>query len=376
MFQGVFMFHAAYLTRLGWQRRFVPFFLVLGVFCGILPADQDRPLVLVGQQVFQVPEPGWGWLVGGVEDEAGLVSVLDRKACRVLRFNARGEWLGSWGRGGQGPGDLKDPFCIAPAEENGLWIAGAQVSVTLFDAVGRMVQAVDLHTALPRVREIKRLGPDLLLGVVEGGSSGQVVTALDRQGRTRGEPYVHLPDPAFLQQGAMVDVNVPACTILPLFASSGTRHALARSDRYRIQILDGNGRVLRVVIGDEQPEPLREAERAQIRRRVERSFANVARNPEMRELVDRSIQQIMGNLPSNKVVLKSLAISGNLLVVLLMDRDLTRTQGPQRVDFFDLGDGRFLGRFTLKTAPLFWGKQSLYLFDPEGERLVRHGFSL
>ena len=60
-----------------------------------------------------------GGLVG---DPAGNVYVLDGTGLRVVAYGPTGEFIGSWGREGNGPGELARPGSLAVAPDGTLWI--------------------------------------------------------------------------------------------------------------------------------------------------------------------------------------------------------------------------------------------------------------
>lgn len=61
--------------------------------------------------------------MGLAGDAAGNLYVLDRMGRRILKYDSRGRFLGRFGRGGNGPGELGSPIAIALGPGDSIWVA-------------------------------------------------------------------------------------------------------------------------------------------------------------------------------------------------------------------------------------------------------------
>jgi 6-bladed beta-propeller len=64
----------------------------------------------------------FGRVSGIVEDGAGRILVSDLMANEVRVFDVDGEFIYSIGRGGEGPGELRGPCCLAFSPDGTLWV--------------------------------------------------------------------------------------------------------------------------------------------------------------------------------------------------------------------------------------------------------------
>jgi len=72
--------------------------------------------------------------VDAVRLPGGDILILEGRGCTVKRYDRSHEYLSSFGKSGQGPGDLMNPFAIR-VEENRMYVAGRTVSVFTQDGV-------------------------------------------------------------------------------------------------------------------------------------------------------------------------------------------------------------------------------------------------
>jgi hypothetical protein len=78
---------------------------------------------------YQFDQVGPGGLAGNA---AGDLFLIDRTGNRVLGYDAAGAFLGSWGREGEGPGELKMPIGLGVGAGDTLWVVdGSNQRITL-----------------------------------------------------------------------------------------------------------------------------------------------------------------------------------------------------------------------------------------------------
>jgi hypothetical protein len=78
-------------------------------------------------------------------DAKGHIYILDRAARRVVQLDSQGTWLRTYGRRGNGPGELESPSDLA-ASTNGVVAVHdfGKRSFVLFDSVGRYISSIRL----------------------------------------------------------------------------------------------------------------------------------------------------------------------------------------------------------------------------------------
>ncbi|MCZ6778698.1 MAG: NHL repeat-containing protein [Acidobacteria bacterium] len=167
------------------------------------------------------------------------ILVADFEADRIFRFKPDGQYLGSWGEPGEGPGELSGPCGMASASDRFYVLEFYNHRVQVFDRHGRSVEIFDGSSS-----ETGKFHYPGGIALEPGGSllvadthryvlrrftsDGVERDVLGRQGTLPGE----FDDP----MGVTVDAQ--------------GRIAVADSANYRIQILDANGAVLAVANGD------------------------------------------------------------------------------------------------------------------------------
>ena len=121
-------------------------------------------LRLVPVQTLGAEGGGRGALVepsGVATDAFGRVYVTDASQHRLVRFDARGTWLGEAGALGSDPGDLRRPAGVAPVGSLGVGVLDRENRrVVLYDLFGRLVGVLTDFAALEE--ELGRVDPAAL----------------------------------------------------------------------------------------------------------------------------------------------------------------------------------------------------------------------
>jgi hypothetical protein len=103
---------------------------------GLWADDAGRTLELVEDLAIGVddgdPDLVFGRISKAITDSGGRILVLDVGFNRIKRFTFDGEFVDSFGREGQGPGEFVRPSAIAVDAENNVYVAGLGPRVTIF----------------------------------------------------------------------------------------------------------------------------------------------------------------------------------------------------------------------------------------------------
>lgn len=119
----------------------------------------DRSALVAVEEIFRVgsvdgPAVQRFGLVSDVtvDPEAGEVFVLDHLERRVRVFDLSGSHLRSWGRGGEGPGELMEPAALAVARDTVIVADGMRLHV--FQRDGSFIRSVSTTPETPVARPL------------------------------------------------------------------------------------------------------------------------------------------------------------------------------------------------------------------------------
>jgi hypothetical protein len=252
--------------------------LLLALAATPLNAQQRVPLpardnVLTGQPVsiYTVgKEEGEAYELFGSVGSVGFdaqdnLFVLDRGNHRITVFDARGRYVRTIGRRGEGPGEFTAPVAMSVADDGSIVVADlARASLSVFDAAGNY-----RSVALPPDGGRPAAG-----GAMFRDAGGVVMRTMNinPEALTRGAATMNTPITRFSLNGdaaratALFDIQQPAPAVSnqqgrtmvvmspPLFTPQpfwgllpGGGIAVAADATYTIRIADGSGRVQRIV---------------------------------------------------------------------------------------------------------------------------------
>ena len=118
-----------------------------------------------------------------VVGRSGQVYVADGYGnARIVKFSAQGEYLGSWGRPGAGPGEFNTPHGIALDEDENVYVAERlNHRVQVFDREGKLRS---VWPDIPRADAVfVHPDGDVLVGSAKPGDNA--IHRFDRAGRLR-----------------------------------------------------------------------------------------------------------------------------------------------------------------------------------------------
>lgn len=287
------------------------------------------------------------------EDEAGNFYVLDRREFKVHKFAPDGRPVLSFGRKGQGPGDLAAPASLAFTSTGELAVLEDLGLVSFFGADGAFRRRLDLNGRLG----LGYVGPDRFYGWIWRPEDRQqvlvdaknaTVAAFDVQPRDAFS--VSLPD----ETGRAVMFSYSSDVYVPefLFDHNRSLSAVGISDRYSLALLDETGRRAGTLERDLEARKITRREKAFLEREL---FAFV----EAKGWPARVGRELAKKIPSLKNPVRAVRVSPDRVFVFRFADDIGRVDAPVPVDVFTRR-GEFLGTAELAEVPLLVSDRAMF----------------
>lgn len=273
----------------------------------------------------------FGTLIRTALSPAGHIVVLDPQSAEVRVFDGRGGFIRSFGRRGEGPGELLNPTAIAWDGEGRLWIANAfNGRYTVFDSIGEPIRTVPRPLlGFPGRHRLVFLDHGSFVDVGAAAARRVPIVIVDTTGAIRDSAAIQLPQTGVTGQPLPQGFDGRVLAYLPslvwTIAPDGTVW-LADSDRLRLINRSIRGDTLRVI---EAAHRRGLALDRATRQRIEREFAKL-QGPPPSELVRPIIRSV------------EILTDGHVLVEII--EEVGRPS-----DLFDIFDpeGRYLGELRL-----------------------------
>lgn len=237
------------------------------------PAGWSTPPELRTAWRIDGSEPGRELMLptsAAISDEAARIAIADIGLRQVVVVGLDGEWIGRWGRSGQGPGELRAPYAVAWREGGGLLVYDPAASkLVVFDSAGTTLDDRPVDPAFTAAlgggaRSIQLAGSGLLLAEPGASMRGEGDTrthAILRGGLpgTGVDTVLKTQVPAVLVPGAP-PMSAPGFAV-PLGAIDGDSIMVLAGDspEYRVRVYR-DGRLSHVICRDVRPQPFTEAE--------------------------------------------------------------------------------------------------------------------
>jgi hypothetical protein len=287
------------------------------------------------------------------EDDAGNFYVLDRMEYKVHKFAIDGRPILAFGRKGQGPGDLEAPSRLAFTSHGELAVLEDLGLVSFFGADGIFRRRLDLNGRLG----LGYVGPDRFYGWIWRPEDKQQVlvdaknaTVATFDVQARDAFSVTLPD----ETGRSVMFNYSSDVYVPefLFDHNKALSAVGIGDRYRLALLDEDGRTVGTLTRDLGPQKISGRERAFL----ERELAEFVEGKGWPARVGRELAK---KIPAVKNAVRAVRIAPDRVLVFRFAADISRGDAPDRVDVFTRL-GEFIGAAEMAEIPLFVSGQAMY----------------
>ncbi|NTU52011.1 MAG: hypothetical protein HGA94_06205 [Candidatus Aminicenantes bacterium] len=306
------------------------------------------------------------------EDEAGHFYVLDRMEFKVRKFAPDGRPVLSFGRKGQGPGDLAAPASVVFTSTGELAVLEDLGLVSFFGSDGAFRRRLDLNGRLG----LGYVGPDRYYGWIWRPEDRQQVLVNAKNAavatfdvQPRDAFSVILPD----ETGRSVMFNYFSDIYVPgfLFDHNAALSAVGISDRYRLALLDEEGRTAGTLTRDLGPQRITARDKIFL----ERELAEFVKSKGWPERVGRELAK---KIPAVKNPVRAVRISPNRVFVFRFPPDITRRDAPVPVDAFTR-KGELLGEAELPEVPLHVSDKAMYFVrtDADGNvYLVRTEYAM
>ncbi len=314
----------------------------------------------------------FGSIVSVCEDDQGDFYVLDQREQKVHKFSADGRSLRTFGRKGQGPGDLQSPGRIVFTSQGELAVLEDISYVSFHKTDGAFIRRLDLNGRLgPGF-----VGPDRYYGWEWRPESRQQVLVDARNNIlqiyhsiARDRFSALLPD----ETGRTVMFNYSHEAYVPqfLFAHGPGLSAIGISDRYEIALLDEKGQTVTTIRRDVKPGKISARERDFL----ERGLLDFVKS---KSWPDRVARELAKKIPDSKNTVSAVLLSPTRVLVFRFPPDITAEPPRLPVDVFSR-KGAFLGTAELPEVPLFISGSALYFSraDADGNvYLVRQPYWL
>jgi hypothetical protein len=306
------------------------------------------------------------------EDEAGNIYVLDRKEYKVHKFAPDGRRVLSFGRKGQGPGDLAAPASLVFTSAGELAVLEDLGLVSFFGTDGAFRRRLDLSGRLG----LGYVGPDRFYGWIWRPEDRQQVlvdaknvpvATFDVQPRDAFS--VSLPD----ETGRAVMFNYASDVYVPefLFDHNASLSAVGISDRYRLALLDETGREVGRAERGLAAQKITRRERAFLERELS-VFVEAKGWPA------RVGRELAKKIPAVKNPVRAVRVAPGRVFVFRFADDIGRAGAPVPVDVFTRR-GELVGTAELAEVPLFISEKAMFFVrtDSDGNVfLARMGYAV
>jgi len=281
-------------------------------------------------------------------EPSGNLLVLDGKECRVFVFDAAGKFVRSFGRKGQGPGELNGPIGIAMTPANEIMVE---------DSLNRRLSYFSRDGTFLRQRSTAQGMGMGLAGLVMDGRGRMAGRSMSFEGGNIGfEIKTYDPDLkpgavlAKIVMGGLGKLKIDPLTSAPgliLFPDEQGRLFLGSSEGYRIRVFDFEGRLLRIVERDYDPVPVKKEDH-------DRIFKLLGRMPSTGGLNVKEMIAIPEVYPAYMMFIVDQ--DGRIIVRTF---DTGKTDKERSYDLFD-SKGRYVYRFASRTEFVLWRNGRLF----------------
>jgi hypothetical protein len=190
--------------------------------------------------------------LGGIRDVAvaadGSVFIADYKQGKILAFGPDGQYLFSFGKRGQGPGEFSSPNQVSVRNERReIFVDGSRKGV-VFNREGRFKENTTYPFDLLMVRSDER---GSLVGMVMDNTQPKGIYQLVKTGGDGGKPLI-------LATAPLIDLNSPDPFMPRLAWDLCPDGSIAEGlpEKYEIRIHDATGKILRIVSREYDPVPV------------------------------------------------------------------------------------------------------------------------
>ncbi len=287
-------------------------------------------------------------------DEEGNIFVLDSKEACIRLFNETGGYLKTIGKKGQGPGEMQRPMNISITPRNEILVndRGARI-LHIFGLGGEHRRSLSL-ARMPSFSRPRVDSQDNIVARSMTAAPGRARFVLAKFDPELNKLFDIFSYEYELSGGKIYNVFPPQC-----FWAVGRNDRIVwgYNDKYEIQVLDRDGRLLRTITKSYAPVKTTDDEK---RDWVKFGFGDKGVPPDVKV-----------NWPSHHNAFQSLNVddSGKIFV----ETYEKAAEGPGFYhDVFD-PEGRYIAKILLKATPRVVKKDKLYTIeeDEDGNQVVK-----
>jgi hypothetical protein len=314
----------------------------------------------------------FGSIASVCEDEDRNFYVLDKSEHQVFKFSPEGKLILTFGQKGQGPGDFQNPHLITCSLQNHVVVADELYNVSFLNPDGTFVKRIHLDGRLG----VGFIGENRYYAWI-WQPEDQKQVMVDSQ-NTMVESFYRVPKDLFSvsapdSSGRLVMFNFARHEYSPslLFAHFGRYSAVAVGDRYNILILDQEGRILRRIQREIQPERISKQEKKYLINHIEKHSRQMGWPKSV-------VRKIIKKVPDEKVFFDRILLTEKHVFVFRIKEDIAKDTGQIPVDIFSI-QGEFLGTCQVAGKPIFLSDRDMYFdrSDPAGNLyLVKSAYKI
>lgn len=301
------------------------------------------------------------------EDRDANYYIADAKVSRVYRFSPQGILLVTFGREGQGPGDLYQPMSIAISPKNQLVICERNNYISIFSTGGQLIEKINGNNLLPLASFFKYAGEDLFYAEKMDHSGRWDQVLLNRKGEIINRSLFFSRNTAKVTKSSgpkrvtSFGIHNEIYTPRLLFSYHKKLSAAAVTTGYDIALLDGKGKVVRRIKRDVGPALLSANERDYLKEMIMKN-----------ERFPKDIRrELTYQVPFEKNIFRKIFITGKYIMAFRIVADITDKKDSAPVDIFSIS-GTYLGSAQLERVPIFISDKHIYFpkYSDEEELLV------
>ena len=308
-------------------------------------------------EIDKVLELGRGDLIFGritsvCEDMERNFYILDPQDCRIYKFSPSGDLLKTFGRKGEGPGDMKSPFRIYLTGENNLAVSEISNHVNFFDRNGQFVKRFNVSSVSAKVGFallFHYAGPDLYYGEKFNRDRSKQQMLFSSGGKLVQPAIFSIPDNTIKEGSRTFGYTNHEYSPMLLYTYKKGISAIAVSTRYEIKLFDQKGQKIRDIT--------RDIPRQEIGAGEKEYYIKEARESRWPE---DTKQGVIKHIPTHKCFFNRLHLTKKHLFVFRIKADTSKEENPVPVDVF-LKTGEFLGTIELPKTPIFISDSHFYI---------------
>ncbi len=188
------------------------------------------------------PNAPFGLIQAVDADQKGRIIVLDKKECRLYRFDAKGVLINTFGKQGQGPGELERPFGLSVnSRDQQIIVYSLNFKMTVFSYDGRFLQEENLHTGA--TKSIKRDSKRALIWTEISTNPQDPLSKLMKKDPATDSARILATFPAPFRQ----NIIIPFSPVSSLGVDAADRVYFGFPTKFEILRFDGDGRLERVI---------------------------------------------------------------------------------------------------------------------------------